>query len=249
MIKHSSRMRYLRAFTLVELIIIVFVIALLATLALVTYGGVQKRSADAVTQRTVADALKSLQLYHVEKRSYPSNLADTDYLPPLTIATKLFTNAPQMPTYQNLTSEQNAQLFLNSCNGYMPIISGGQTYNTACVYNGNNIHIKGQASSNIVISGPTITQASFILPCGSDCSVSQANIINTFIAQGGSFPIVVPKSGSTLPSPVMVNTGVASRFCVEGRAGQYNDVVYHSNSETQLIEAGSCGADPTLHYP
>ena len=136
------------------------------------------------------------RLYHVENRSYPANLADTDYLPPLTVATKLFTDAPQMPVYQNLTSEQNAQLFLNSCNGFMPIISGGQTFNTACIYNGNNVHIKGQVSSNIVIDGPSIAQADFALPCGSDCSAAQADIINTFLAKGGTFPIAVPKAGS-----------------------------------------------------
>ncbi len=246
---HSSAASRRQAFTIIEIIVVIVVVALIATLVLVSFSGMQKRSADAVTQRTVADALKSLQLYRVENRSYHANLADTDYLPPLSVATKLFTDAPQMPVYQNLTSEQNAQLFLNSCNGFMPIISGGQTFNTACIYNGKNVHIKGQVSSNIVIDGPSIAQADFTLPCGSDCSAAQANIINTFLAQGGVFPITVPKAGSSLPSPSMVNAGLATQFCVEGRSGQYNDVAYHSSSVSQLIEAGPCPENPSLHYP
>ena len=239
----------MQAFTVVELVVVVVVLGILVTLVVVAYAGIQKRSADAVVQNTVSDALKNLQLYNSENRKYPSNLADTDYVPPLTVATQLYTDAPQLPTYQNLTSEQNAQLFLNSCNGYMPIISGGQTYNSPFTFSGKNVHIKGQASSNVIINGPTISQASFVLPCGVDCTTAQTNIINMFLSQGGGFPITVPKSSSALPSPTMVNTGLATQFCVEVRAGQYNDVVYHASSGVELIEQGACPANGALHYP
>lgn len=242
-------MKTRRGFTLVELLLIIAVIAILAAITIVAYNGVQRRSAAGVTSATVADALKSLQLYYTYNKAYPSNIADTEYVPPLTVGVAFYTDTTQQPVYKNLTPDQNAQLFINTCNGFMPVTSGGTTYNTSCVYSGNNAHIKGQVSSNVVIQGPTFGQADVTLSCGDACSAAQNNIIATFLAQGGTFPITVPKAGSALPKPTLVNTGLATRFCLEGRSGQFTDVVYHSTSEDQTIEAGPCPPDPALHYP
>ena len=154
-----------------------------------------------------------------------------------------------MPVYQNLTADQNAQLLLNSCNGFMPVVSGGTTYNTACVYNGNNMHIKGQVTSNVILNGPTINQADFVLTCGASCSAAQNSIISTFIAQGGSFPITVPSKGSTLPAPTIVNAGNASRYCLEARSPAYSDIIYHAAPSSSSPEQGACPADAALHYP
>ncbi|MFZ1258261.1 MAG: type II secretion system protein [Candidatus Saccharimonas sp.] len=247
---HTTKKIHLPSgFTLVELIVMISVLAILVVATIVVYKGVQQRSASAVTQHTVADALKNLQLYYIANKNYPSNIANTDYAPPLSVAVSLYTNAPQTPTYQNLSSEQNAQLFLNSCNGFMPIESGGTTYSTSCVFNGNNMHVKGQTAANVVINGPTINQSSFVLSCGSACTTAQNNILSIFTEQGGTFPITVPKKGSALPQPVMVNTGTASRFCVEGRSGQFNTVMYYATSENQVVTEGACPTDAALHYP
>lgn len=253
--KHNSKWqarpaaRRLRAFTLVELLIVIVVIAILAAIVVVAYQGIQRRSADSVTVRTVSDALKNLQVYYANSRAYPSNVADTEYLPPLTVAVRLNTDAPQSPLYSGLTPDENAQLFLNTCNGFMPTTDGTNTYNTVCVYNGNNAHVKGTVSSNVVIKGPQINQSDFVLTCGAACTTAQNNIISTFLSQGGKFPVIVPKKGSTLPAPAMQNTGDATRFCIQGQSAQFDDIIYHSNSEKQLVEAGPCPNDPVLHYP
>ena len=97
--------------TLVEIVIIIAVLAALAVTVIVAHNGVQRRAADTQTRQTVADALKNLQLHYVVNKSYPSNIAGTEYAPPLSVAVALYTNAPQTPVYDNLTSEQNAQLF------------------------------------------------------------------------------------------------------------------------------------------
>ncbi|MFZ1801609.1 MAG: type II secretion system protein [Candidatus Saccharimonas aalborgensis] len=245
----TNNSRRTTAFTIIELIIVMVLIGILAIIGLVAYNNVQQRASDSTVQTTVTDALKHLQLFYVENRSYPSNIANTQYAPPLNVALALYTNAAQTPTYQNLTADQNAQLFLNACNGYMPIVSGGTTYNTSCVYSGNNAHIKGQVGSNVVISGPNFNQSDFVLTCGSACSTVQSNIISSFTSQGGSFPITVPKSGSSLPAPVLVTTGVASKFCLEGRSPQFSSVVYHVVPSSSAPESGPCPTDPTLHYP
>ncbi len=245
----SKRPQKRRGFTLVELIVVIVVIAILATILIVSYVGTQRRSSDAVVRQTVSDALKHLQLYNVFNKNYPANIANTEFAPPLSVAVALYTNAPQTPVYGGLDSAQNAQLFLNSCNGFMPIQDGSTTYNTACVFNGNNVHVKGQASSNEVIHGPTIDQSDFVLSCGAACSTVQNQIIATFLAQGGSFPITVPKNGSALPAPSMVSAGPATDFCLEGRSAQFSDVIYHSVPESTTIEAGPCPPNPSLHYP
>ncbi len=235
------------AFTLVEVIIVIAIVLILVAVTVLTYTGIQRRSVDALVSGTVADAQKSLQTFYVFNKYYPSNIANTDYAPPLTVGVVLYTNAPQSPVYSNLTSGQNAQLFLNACNGFMPIVSGGTTYNTSCTYAGNNQHIAGTVSSNVVVHGPTINQADFALTCGAACTAAQNNIISTFIAQGGTFPVTVPKNGSALPAPTMVTTGNATTYCLEGRSPTHTDVIYHVEPGGSLT-AGPCTA-VGLHYP
>jgi prepilin-type N-terminal cleavage/methylation domain-containing protein len=238
-----------RGFTIVEILVVIIVTAILATIVVVSYIGTQHRSSDAVVRQTVGDALKHLQLYNVFNKSYPANIANTEFAPPLSVAVALYTNASQTPVYSNLNDAQNAQLFLNSCNGFMPIVDGSTTYNTACVFSGNNLHVKGQISSNIVVNGPSFDQPDFALGCGSVCTAARDSIIATFAAQGGSFPIVVPKSGSSLPAPTLVSTGPATDFCLEGRSAQFADIIYHATATIDSIETGPCPPNASLHYP
>ncbi len=236
--------------TLVELIIVMIIAAVLTAIAAVAYTGIQHRAADASVVRTIADAQKVLQTFNVFNHYYPANLASTDYAPPYTVAVVLFTDASQTPVYSNLTPDQNAQLFLNACNGYMPVTDGTTTYNTSCIYSGNNLHAKGTITSNVVVQGPTINQADFVLTCGSACATAQNNIIASFLAQGGTFPVTVPKNGSTLPAPTTVTYGNASTYCLEGRSPDFPDIVYHTTPDSaSMPEQGPCPSGTNLHYP
>lgn len=239
-----------RGFTIIEIIIIIVLIAILAAITMVAYNGYQRNASVSVTKATVADALKSLQIAYVRDRYYPSNVAGTDYAPPLSVGVVLYTNAPQSPVYTNLSDDQNAQLFLNGCNAQMPIVVDGSTYNTVCSYDGNNVHIKGQKSSNIVFAGPEINQSDIVLSCGSACAAAQQRMIELFLLQGGYFPIIVPKKGAELPPPTTyITEQQASKFCLEGRAASFNDVIYHAVSDKQEVEDGPCPPDAELHYP
>lgn len=242
--------RPLSGFTITELLLVVVILAILTLIGVVAYQGVQRRSAEGLVTQTTSDALKHLQIYYAFDKSYPSNVAGTEYGPPLSTAVTLYTNAPQLPVYSSLTPAQNAQLFLNACNGFMPIVSGSTQYNTVCVYNGNNAHIKGTVSSNVVVSGPSINESDFKLVCGTACTEVQQKIISIFKSQGGTFPIIVPKAGSSLPKPTSTTTiGKATRFCVEVKSAAYDDIVYHASSESQKPIKGQCLLDAELHYP
>lgn len=243
-----SRLRS-HGFTIVELLIVIVVLAILASIVAVTYNGAQLRAADAVVQDTIKGAHDALEIYGATNRVFPSNIANTEYAPPVTVAVTLFTDATQTPVYSNLTSAQNAQLFLNTCNGFMPVTDGGTTYNTVCAYNGNNLHVKGTTSSNVVVHGPTFVAGDVALTCGGACDTAASHIISTFQAQGGSFPVTVISSGASLPAPTLISAGTASHYCLEGRSATFTDIVYHITSEMTAYAAGSCPANPSLHYP
>lgn len=236
-------------FTIVEILIVVTIIAILATVSIITFANMRWRSVDALVKNTASDAQKALQTYGVfNQKTYPSNIAGTEYAPPLDVALALYTNAAQIPVYTNLTPDQNAQLFLNSCNGFMPVTDGVSTYNESCSYAGQNLHVKGTVSTNIVMQGPTISQSDFQLSCGSACDTAVDSIVSTFIAEGGTFPIVVPSRGSTLPQPTMTTTGVATNYCLEARSPLFSDIVYHATQNAANPAEGPC--DTTgLHYP
>lgn len=237
-------------FTIIELIVMIVVIGILATITIVGYNGMQHRTADSVTQKALSDAQKSVQLYRVGKGSYPPNIAGTEYVTPSNVAVVLFTNAPYIPIYENLTSDQNAQLFLNACNGQMPIKNGSTVYNTGCLYHRNNAHIKGQVSSNIVIKGPTVEQSEFVLTCGPLCSSAQATIIERFLQQGGKFPVIVPKNGVSLPEASRLSVvGDATDYCLQATSGDFLDIVYHMSRTDSTIMTGACPDTPALGYP
>lgn len=238
-----------RGFTLVELLVVVIIITILAIITIVAYNGLQYRSADSVVQNSISQAARSLEYVNSTYDRYPSNLAGADYAAPDEVAMSMYTDAPQTPRYQGLTASENAQLFLNTCNGNMPIIQSGTTYNTACAYNGNNAHIKGQNASNIVIHGPQFSAADFILRCGSLCDSVRDTILQQFNEQGGTFPITVPKKQVALPVPTLVTEGSGTRYCLEARSVQYDRIVYHALSGSSAVLTGSCPNDTELHYP
>lgn len=239
----------LRGFTLVEILITVVVLAILASIAIVSYTPFQVRSARAATQAEIEQARSKLELYNGLERDYPPNFAGIDYSAPTSVVMTLYNNAPQIRVFNSLTADQNAQLFLNACNANMPITSGSTTYSTSCAFAGINIHVKGQVSSNIVYHGPTVDESEVVLDCGSVCDAAIAKIISEFKAQGGHFPITVPKKQVSLPNTWTNEAyGKATKYCLEGRYTLFNDVVYHVVSGSTNIVEGMCEDDPDLHY-
>jgi prepilin-type N-terminal cleavage/methylation domain-containing protein len=65
-------------FTLVELLIVIVVIAILATISVVAYNGIQQRAVRSAIASDLAGAVKKIELFNAEKGRYPTNL--TEYL-------------------------------------------------------------------------------------------------------------------------------------------------------------------------
>ncbi len=238
------------AFSIVEVISIIVVIAILAMIVYFGYGSWQHNLANKTVQHDGFEASSSLETYRNSQNFYPSNLAGTGFAASNGVALKFMTNAQQTPFYQNLTPDQNAQLLLNSCNANMPITDGTTTYNTLCAFAGNNFHVKGQVSSNVVLQGPVIEQSDFTLTCGSVCNVAQAAIINIFQQQGGSWPVTIPKSQVALPNPIYIPIeNTATDYCLEATSVAYGDIVFHTTPLQKQPVVGVCPDNPALHYP
>lgn len=63
-------------FTIVELLIVIVVIAILATISVVAYNGIQKRANDAAATSKARQAVDSILAYEVAEGSYPSTLQE-----------------------------------------------------------------------------------------------------------------------------------------------------------------------------
>lgn len=77
-----------RGFTLVELLVVISIMAVMATVGIVTFGNVQQGARDSKRVQDVIEIKKSVEQYHAINGSYPQNLSTTifqntiDNLPP-----------------------------------------------------------------------------------------------------------------------------------------------------------------------
>jgi len=67
-----------KAFTIVELLVVIVVIGILAAISIVSYTGIQNRARATVAQNDLRQAATQLELHNVTTGSYPQNLSDTD---------------------------------------------------------------------------------------------------------------------------------------------------------------------------
>jgi general secretion pathway protein G len=65
------------AFTIVELLIVIVVIAILATISIVAYRGIQQRANDTRRTSDIAAIAKALDLYYVTENQYPASISPT----------------------------------------------------------------------------------------------------------------------------------------------------------------------------
>lgn len=235
-----------RAFTLVELLIVMVVISILATIAIVAYGPWRHQTDETLVRNDLTQATSGLGSFMNFHGNYPPNLAGIDFSSSQDIALTLYTNAPFIGVYQNLTADQNAQLFLNACNANL-----NGLYNTVCTFAGNGVgakvHVKGTNSTNTVWPSP-INQSDIQLPGGGAYDAATAAIISQFQDQGGGFPVYVSGSSVSLPAPTLQPNGPASDYCLEGRAGNFPDIVYHTTPRNATPTVGACPSNPNLHY-
>ncbi len=70
----------LKAFTIVELLVVIVVIGILAAITIVSYSGVANKAITASIKNDLDNNLKMLKMYHIDHGYYPSSL-DSNYCP------------------------------------------------------------------------------------------------------------------------------------------------------------------------
>lgn len=60
-------------FTIVELLIVIVVIAILASISIVAYSGIQARARDSQRRNDVSEIVKALELYYADNGQYPTS--------------------------------------------------------------------------------------------------------------------------------------------------------------------------------
>jgi len=63
----------IKGFTLVELLIVIVVIGILASISIVAYNGAQQRARDSVRQNDISEIAKGLELYYLDNHKYPTS--------------------------------------------------------------------------------------------------------------------------------------------------------------------------------
>lgn len=64
-------------FTIIELLVVIIVIAILASISIVTYNGIQQRARDAQREQDIAQIIKALELYYMRNGRYPLSSGST----------------------------------------------------------------------------------------------------------------------------------------------------------------------------
>lgn len=70
MLMHKNSLK--RGFTIIELIVAITIIAILASITLVTYNGAQGRARDSSRRTDIANIVKALELYYEDNGQYPN---------------------------------------------------------------------------------------------------------------------------------------------------------------------------------
>lgn len=230
-------------FTLVELMIVIIVIAILAGIVLASYGGWRHMTAVNVVKNDLTQASASLKNTVNFSGSYPATLS----MQPS--SSVVFTYKPNGTIqYANLTSNQNAQLFLNICNSVMPLAApdGSQTYVTKCVGQwgvditggAHDSYLSTPIQSNFTISDNPSGTGSYYNPYNQVVGAASSQIASTFQQEGGTFPVTFQNNPTTtLPAPATNNV---NGYCLEADSTMDTSVVYHISDSNTQPTPGTC---------
>lgn len=139
-----------RGFTLVELLVTISILSILMTIAIISYGNVQKNARDNKRKADLATIQSALEQYHADQGFYPASISFTANSP-LTNGTKTYMSAIPIETQSGIAQYVYAK-YPGTCAN---TVSDPSTYCTNyCLY------AKMENSSNSV----TAAKCSLVTP-------------------------------------------------------------------------------------
>lgn len=251
------------AFTIVELLIVIAVIAILASISIISYNGIQKNAANKVAQSDLDQVGAEMQRYAMKYNgAYPSTLpSDMKTSPNVTLTLK---SIGSYNYYGGLNAVQNGELMSQICTDLINEGAGKgkdqggttQDYLTGCGnWNQGNMQVTGWDTKKYYtpVTSATLLAYADNFTTNDAYNKTQETVVKNFYhqlvdrqtKQGGSYPITSfwdywasPQSGGVafqaLPTPQATPT-----YCVEATHSKFSDIIYHT-TETNKILSGSC---------
>lgn len=255
--------RWAPGFTIVELIIVVVVIAILATISIVGYNGATKLALSTAAKSDLQNVSTAMAQELRKHAEYPEQL-------PVEVKasnriTLNFIGSGELPYYKNLNAVQGGMVMAKACQdlvdaGYGKGTSQGsqlRDYVTGCGnWNDDSMQVTGWDSK----VWPTPVQKQALLEYGNNFHTSntwdidQDRVMKNFYTQmvsryeqmGGTFPVTsfwdywaTPTNGGVMAQPLDANAPTRPYYCVEAEVQGQPELIWHV-TESGKIESGSC---------
>lgn len=240
-------------FTLVELLIVVVIIGILATIAVVSYRGMQQRAVETIAKNDLVNASDALEIAYITDKQYPVAMpVDVKSSPEIMLSLA----SSSLPYYSGLSAVQRGVLFHKACNdlvaqGYgVGTHNGGGTeqYISGChVYGYGAMQINGWNAHDFGVSiGATtvldwyennISYDSYRPNHKSVVVAFAKELERRYVLMGGTFPVTSfwdpwasPDNGimkEELPPPT--EGGNRSTYCVQASSIKYPSIVFYAS--------------------
>lgn len=251
-----------KAFTVVELLIVIAVIGILAVISIVSYAAVQKNVAANVIKSDLTQASTAMEASLQSSNVYPSTLPSS-FSPSGDVSMNLTTTT--LPHYSNLSTVQNGVLMAQICQDLVTqgygngLNASGATdnYVTGCGnWNAGNMQVTGWTSQKFYtpISSTTFPSYAASIPAGDSYHPNEQHVTQTFYnllayrfpLEGGTWPITsfwdswaTSTNGGVMKQDLPASDGSTSHFCITATSKKYPDVIWHID-ETKVISSGTC---------
>ncbi len=254
--------RWAPAFTIVELIITIVVIAVLVTISIVGYNGVTKLALSTAAKNDLQNVSTAMQRSLQKTGAYPQNLPD-EFTATNRIDVSLI-SAGALPFYETMTPVQSGVLMSQVC---QDLIDGGfgkgvsqsgqaRDYITGCGnWNDDSMQITGWDSK----VWPTPVQKQPLIDYGANFTASAWDIdqervmeefyrllVERYEQMGGQFPVTsfwdywaTPTNGGVMQQPLDPNAPTKDHFCAEAQIPQYPELIWHVTENGKIL-AGGC---------
>jgi len=257
------KQRWALGFSIAELLVVVVVIAILATVTVVAYNGLTRAAVVSGAKAHLKDVASEMRLKIHDTTTYPTTLS-AELATNSNVTVQIKSTGVEM-RYSSLNPVQNGTLFSDICqrlidNGVGKAQDQGgnvQDYITGCGnWNYNKVQIGGWENKiwNTPVSiqqlrdyGNSFTTNVTYHKAAHEATVKKFynDLTDTFVRQGGTSPVTSfwdywADSGNGGVMPQALPAGTARNFyCAEARSIKYTDIIWHV-TETNAIAIGPC---------
>lgn len=256
--------RWASAFTVVELIIVVAVIAILAVAVLVGYNGVQRSARVRAAQSDLSNIASEMQRAFQKTGAYPTQMPSEVKASNPNVALTL-KRAGVSPFYTNLTPVQNGVLLSKICNDLISegvgngtdqggtvrdyIIGCGQWNNTSMQVTAWDTRTWNTpvTESQLRSYAANYTVSNAYHKASQEATVKNfyTQFVDRFLQQGGSFPITTfwdswanSSNGGVMKQELTTSPITRPYYCAEAVINGSTEV-WHVNQSTR-VAAGPC---------